>query len=66
MYLYTKKNYDPHQYSIEYKNSHTTSTKCQYHAAHSNPTMWWHDALIFMNRASDTVRKMDPMMTCSP
>ena len=29
--------YDPHQYMQTYKKSHTTSTKCQYQAAASNP-----------------------------
>jgi len=27
----------PHQYTVINKNNHTTSTKCQYHAADSNP-----------------------------
>lgn len=30
--------YPPHQYTDIYKNNHTTSTKCQYHADASNPT----------------------------
>lgn len=32
--------YDPHQYINTYRKSQTTSTKCQYQAAASNP-MWW-------------------------
>lgn len=29
--------YEPHQYSEIYRNNQTTSTKCQYQAAASNP-----------------------------
>lgn len=32
----------PHQYTDIYKNNHTTSTKCQYQAAASNPK-WWEE-----------------------
>mgnify|MGYP005734268297 CR=1 FL=1 len=32
-------NYDPQMYMAANKNNHTTSTKCQYHAAASKP-MW--------------------------
>ena len=51
---------------MEYRNNHTTSTKCQYQAAHSNPTMCLFDALMFMKRANEMVKKMDPMITWSP
>lgn len=33
--------YDPHQYIHTYRNSQTTSTKCQYHAAASKPKWWF-------------------------
>lgn len=49
-----------------YRNSHTTSTKCQYQAAASNPK-WWFDVKWYFNcRSRHTVRKEVPMMTCRP
>ena len=50
----------------EYKNSHTTSTKCQYHAAHSNPMRCSLVLFSFLNRFSEMAKKMDPRITCNP
>lgn len=49
-----------------YRNNHTTSTKCQYHAAHSNPTMCGDEFLKLLNRISDTVRNVEPIITWIP
>ena len=51
---------------MEYKNNHTTSTKCQYQAAHSNPIRWVGVLIILLNRNSEIVRKIDPMITWIP
>lgn len=51
---------------MEYKNSHTTSTKCQYHAAHSNPIMWFWELISLLNRVREITKKVDPIITCSP
>lgn len=65
--IYTKRiSYAPHQYNIEYKNNQTTSTKCQYQAAHSNPTIWLFEFNILVNRTRDTVRNTEPIITCNP
>jgi len=56
----------PHQYSIEYRNNQTTSTKCQYQAAHSNPTIWSWELAKFVNRFNEINRKEVPMITWSP
>lgn len=43
-----------------------TSTKCQYQAAASNPK-WCPDVKWnLISRRRQTVRKEDPMITCSP
>lgn len=43
-----------------------TSTKCQYHAAASNPK-WWLDVKWYLiRRKRQTNRKEDPMITWSP
>ena len=55
--------YDPHQYIHTYKNSQTTSTKCQYQAAASNPKWWWLEKWWFSSRKKQTVRKVEPMIT---
>ena len=49
-----------------YRNSQTTSTKCQYQAAHSNPVVWSILFRVLLIRFRDTVRNVDPMITCSP
>lgn len=51
---------------MEYKNNQTTSTKCQYHAAHSNPMICSGELIIFLNRFRDTTKKIDPMITWRP
>ncbi len=56
----------PHQYSMEYRNNQTTSTKCQYQAAHSNPMICCWELINFLNRKRDTKRKIDPTITCIP
>lgn len=46
-----------------YRNSHTTSTKCQYQAEHSNPTR---DSLLKEGskfRIREIIRNIDPMIT---
>lgn len=58
--------YFPHQYTEIYKNSQTTSTKCQYQAAISNP-IWWFIliCILFMyNRFTD--KKVVPIITWIP
>ena len=49
-----------------YKNNHTTSTKCQYQAAASNPK--WCEELNspFVWRKRVTKRKIVPTNTCKP
>jgi hypothetical protein len=64
--IYTIKSYAPHQYNIEYKNSQTTSTKCQYQAAHSKPTRWFDVLIIFLNRIIEIKRNVDPISTWMP
>jgi len=51
---------------LEYRNSHTTSTKCQYHAAHSKPVMCSFEFLRRLRRISEIIRKVDPIKTCNP
>jgi len=49
-----------------YKNNHTTSTKCQYHAAASNPK-WWIDEKWFIKcRTKQTNKNVVPIITWSP
>ena len=49
-----------------YKKSQTTSTKCQYHAAASNPKWWWLEKWWLSNRKKHTARKVVPIITCNP
>lgn len=58
--------YDPHQYKFKYKNNHTTSTKCQYQAEHSNPVKCSSLVFIFFIRNKFTPKKVDPMITWRP
>jgi hypothetical protein len=51
---------------LEYRNSQTTSTKCQYQAAHSNPVRWSDELSIFIIRSAEIVKNVDPIRTCSP
>lgn len=49
-----------------YKNNQTTSTKCQYHAAASNPKWWFDEKCSVICRSRHVVRKVVPIITCSP
>jgi len=51
---------------MEYRNSHTTSTKCQYHAAHSKPTKWAAEFTKFENRFNEITKNEVPIITCNP
>ncbi len=48
------------------RNSHTTSTKCQYQAAASKPKCCFGEKCPFSARNRQTARKIVPMMTCAP
>lgn len=49
-----------------YRNSHTTSTKCQYHAAASNPKWWFDEKCSVVCRIKHVIRNVVPIITCSP
>lgn len=49
-----------------YRNSHTTSTKCQYHAAASKPKWWFDEKCRVVCRSRHVIRNVVPMITCSP
>ena len=49
-----------------YRQIHTTSTKCQYHAAASKPKWWPVEKCIMIVRARQTRRNVDPIRTCAP
>ena len=44
----------------------TTSTKCQYHMAHSKPTWWLVEKCARVSRTRQINKKVVPIMTCSP
>lgn len=49
-----------------YRNNHTTSTKCQYHAAASKPK-WCLDVKWYFNcRSRQIIRKVEPIITWRP
>lgn len=49
-----------------YKNNHTTSTKCQYHAAASKPK-WWEDEIKFLLiRIMEIIKNDVPIITWIP
>jgi len=48
------------------KNNQTTSTKCQYHAAHSKPRCRKVVKWYFIKRIKQIKRKIVPMITCNP
>lgn len=50
----------------KYKKIHTTSTKCQYHAAASNPKWWPVLNWCRIVRIKHTPKKDDPINTCRP
>jgi hypothetical protein len=49
-----------------YRNNQTTSTKCQYHAAASNPKWWFDEKCNVVCRRRHVVRKVVPIITCNP
>jgi hypothetical protein len=49
-----------------YKNSHTTSTKCQYQLEASNPKWWWRVNWQDINLAKQTAKKVVPIITWRP
>jgi hypothetical protein len=48
-----------------YKNSQTTSTKCQYQAAASNPKWWFDEKWRVICWSRHVVRNVVPIITCS-
>ena len=54
---------DPHQYILVYRNNHTTSTKCQYQAAHSNPVTCVGEVNLLAIRLVVTIRNVVPIST---
>src|SRR4029078_10822990 len=57
---------DPHTYMQANRNSHTTSTKCQYHAANWKPRCCFGVKWPANARSRQTLRKIEPMITCAP
>jgi len=49
-----------------YRQIHTTSTKCQYHAAASNPKWWCEEKWCEIARFKQTSRNVDPIRTWAP
>lgn len=49
-----------------YRNNHTTSTKCQYQAAASNPKWWSLEKWINKFRKKQINKNVVPINTCSP
>jgi len=49
-----------------YRQIHTTSTKCQYQAAASNPKWWPVEKCIIISRLKHTARKVEPIKTWAP
>lgn len=49
-----------------YKKIHTTSTKCQYQVAASNPKWWVYEKWNFICRIKQTPKKMVPIITWIP
>ena len=56
----------PHTYMQANRNSHTTSTKCQYQAANSKPRCCLGVNWPRMARIRHTIRKIEPMITWAP
>ena len=50
----------------KYKQIHTTSTKCQYHAAASNPKWWLLETWWVMVRNKQIIKNVDPIRTWAP
>ncbi len=57
---------EPHQQIHRYRQIQTTSTKCQYHAAASNPKWCEVEKWFKQTRDKHTKRNDDPINTCSP
>lgn len=66
MYLFILIKQKIHQYIKVNKNNHTTSTKCQYHAAASKPKWWVDDIKFLFIRKKDTIKKVVPIITWIP
>lgn len=49
-----------------YRNNHTTSTKCQYQAAASNPKWWFDVKWYLISRRRHTSRNVEPIITWRP
>lgn len=49
-----------------YRNSQTTSTKCQYQAAASNPKWCVLEKWLLISRIKHVNRKIVPIITCRP
>lgn len=64
--LYVLREHEPHQYILVYRNSQTTSTKCQYQAAHSNPVTCVGDVSLFVIRLVVMIKNVVPIRTCNP
>lgn len=58
--------YDPHQYMFKYKNNQTTSTKCQYQAAASNPKWCILDRWPLYIRIRQINKNVVPIITWIP
>src|ERR1700687_5369461 len=56
----------PHTYMQANRNSHTTSTKCQYQAADSKPGCCFGVKCPAMPQSRQTIRKTEPMITWAP
>lgn len=48
------------------KTIQTTSTKCQYQAAASNPKWWFMENWFFIIRNRVVIKKIVPIITCKP
>src|SRR5262245_26503385 len=57
---------EPHTYMQANRNSHTTSTKCQYQAANSKPRCCLGVKWPAKARSRQTIRKIEPIITCAP
>src|SRR5215475_3537477 len=57
---------EPHTYMQANRNSQTTSTKCQYHAANSKPRCCFGVKWPAIARARQTIRNIEPMITWAP
>ena len=56
----------PQIYITATKNNHTTSTKCQYHAAASKPKWWFFEKCVFKCLIKQTIIKHVPTKTWNP